>query len=333
MRFLIINFLIIIISLVFNFPIQAQKIDFAIENNSIAFKQINNFSSSSSSLLFSQNLINNNLSNQVNASQNEFYLISQNKKFYLRQIFDSTQLIKINDCYSVNLPKEEPLASLSFEYLLESDEDLSHFDEPVFYVVLEKDGLSQLIFAKTIEQSGFSWNRVILDLKHYDSLGANLLFYAGNLGDEEKSSSIHLKNLSSRTIVLGVDDYLLIGDQEVKNLESYIEKNFIEILDQIWPIYTFSTYLINDLVAFREDDASLTLLFSMPSNLKEEVFRNSLWKLACGDNLSQFISQKNLYLLPNLIIRDFWPNLGEKILVNVKNFVCADLSTLSLEKF
>ena len=304
--------------LIIGLPIQAREINFTLENNSVGFRQIDNFFAKTKFVA------------QEKVSQEEFYLINQNNKFLLREVFNSSQFIKIHSLYLLALPRKEALAALSFEYLLESNENLLRFDEPVFYVVLRKESLSELIFAKTIVQSGFSWNKVILDLKNYDTREADLIFYVGNLGDEEKPSTVYLRNLSSQIIILEPSDYLLIEDQELKKLSKYIEKGSIDFFDQTWPIYTFSTHLIDDLMAIRESDGSLTLSFSIP---KEDYFKNSLWKLSCGNGLDRFISQNNFYLLPDLVIRDFWPNLTEKVLINVQDFVCTDLSLLNLERF
>lgn len=304
--------------LIIGLPIQAREINFTIKNNSITFRQIDNFSTKTK------------LPTREEAFQEEFYLISQNSKFLLREIFNSNQFIKIHSSYLLTLPQREVLAALSFEYLLESNEDLLRFDEPVFYIILQKEGLSEIIFAKTIEQSGSFWNKVILDLKAYDTREADLVFYVGNLGDEEKTSIIYLRNLSSQIIVLEPGDHLLIKDQEFKNLSNYIEKRSIDFSGQTWPIYTFSTYLVDNLISFRESDDSLTLNFSLP---REKFFKNFLWKLSCGDESEEFISQNNFYLLPSLIIRDFWPNLARKVLINVQDFVCTDLSLLNLERF
>jgi hypothetical protein len=318
MRFLIISLVFFSTTLILSQSAQAQKINFTIKNNSIGFRQTKNF------------YLDKNFINLEDDPQHNFYLVHQNNNFLLREVFDPKQVVEIHSYHQVSLPKKEAIAALSFEYLLESDEDLIHFDNPVFYIVFKKEGLEEVIFAKTIRQSGFSWNKVILDLKRYNTRGASLIFYAGNLGDKEKASVIYLRSLSSQIIVLDSGDYLLIGDQEVKDLASHVEKKSIVSFDQNWPIYTFSNHLIDDLIAIRERDQSLTLSFLFP---KEDFFKNSLWKLSCDGQSEQFISQNNFYLLPNLVFKDFWPNLNERVLINVQDFICKDLSLLSLEKF
>jgi hypothetical protein len=313
---------IILLNRIFSGQVFAQSFQFTIPNNNISFskpgtleiKQNFNFQ------LFQENSIKEN----TNLS-----LISQNQQFLLTELFNSQLEIEINTFYSIEFSDEGPLA-IVFEYLIESEEDLLAFDEPAFYINLESKDNQELIFAKTIAQSGNQWKKVLLDLRNYELEEKKLVFYAGNLINQEKKTLVYLRNLSSQVIIWHDDDRLFVSGEEILNINDYLDQSHIEINDQIWPIYQFAKTQISGLEIIREFDNSLTLLFSP---IEDDFFKNHQCTLICDEDKKQLLKQINYFLLPQITINDFWPNLDDKVLLNVADFPCTNLSKVSVECF
>lgn len=310
----------ILLNLIFSQQVFAQSFQFNIPNNNICF-------SNPSTPEIEQDF-NSQLSQGEFVEENiNFYLMSQDQQFPLKELFNAQLEIEINTFYSIEFSDETPLA-IVFDYLIESEEDLLAFDEPAFYITLESKNDQELIFAKTIAQSGSQWQKVVLDLRNFQLAGKKLVFYAGNLIDQEKPTKVYLRNLSSQIIVWHDTDRLFFGDQEIQNINNNLDKGYIAIDDHIWPIYQFEKTQISDLEVIREDDDSLTLLFSP---IKKELFHNLQCTLICDEDKKQKLKQLNYYLLPQTNINDFWPNLDDQVLLNIADPTCNDLSKLTLE--
>lgn len=300
----------------------AQSFQFTIPNNNISF-------SKPRTLEIKQNF-NSQLFQEDSIKENtNLSLISQNQQFPLTELFNSQLEIEINTFYSIKFSDEGPLA-IVFEYLIESEEDLLAFDEPAFYINLESKDNQELIFAKTLAQSGNQWQKVLLDLRNYELEEKKLVFYAGNLINQEKKTSVYLRNLSSQVIIWHDDDRLFVSGEEILNINDYLDKSYIEINDQIWPIYQFEKTQISGLEIIREFDNSLTLLFSP---IEDDFFKNHQCTLICDEDKKQLLKQINYFLLPQITINDFWPNLDDKVLLNVADFPCTNLSKVSVECF
>jgi hypothetical protein len=273
MRCLIIIFIILANLALIDQPVLAQEFQFTIPNNHISFKSVH--------------FLTNTLTNNRQVSAADPINVAPSQK------------ITINDSYTLDLTNEA-LEFLTFEYLLESEEQLLAFDEPAFYVAVENDKAKTIIFAKTAKQSHNSWQQVILDLRDYDLANNSLVFYAGNLGDEEKNTAVHLRNLFRS--IADIDQSFLSN----RNLGQKI----------------------TDLALIREFDESLTLLFAP---VDEIIFSNHQYFITCGDVDKQLLTQHHYYLLPHFVIQGFWPNMNDKILINIQDFVCDDLNQVSLE--
>ena len=328
MQGLIICFLLITNFFFFSKPIDAQEFQFTIPHNSIHFKRHENYQIKERT---KTNLKpNDGFSDAVmDGSPNLFYLSNGNQQYLLKEHFDPSLIIEINDFYSIDLFKDFPPA-LTFDYLVESEEDLLVLDEPIFYITLEGENEQELIFAQINKQSESSWQKVVLDLRRYDLVNKKLFFHVGNLGAQEWSNSIYIKNLSSQIIVWHNGDQLFFNDQLIKNHNDFLVQGLIKIANEDWPIYQLTKQKISNLIAHQEVDGSLTLLFSP---LNEVIFKNHQWFLSCGDSNSQELVQKNYYLLPQLHIKDFWPNLGDRVVLNTLDFYCDDVKRLSMEVY
>ncbi len=322
MRLLTFSFLTFLNILIFSSQIQAQEFLFSIPNNHISFtnhvsaKIVKNSESSTAVI-----------NHEPDDCKANFYLLSQNQKFNLREIINDQAQISIDNFYQLNLP-EEPLLALTFEYALETDEDLKVFDEPVFYVALESETSKELIFAKTIEQSQDDWQKVVLDLRNFSTSNKKIVFYVGNLGDTQKTSQIFLRNLSSQLIIWRIEDQIFFKEEKLNNFNDYLQQGFIKINEEIWPIYQFTSMIINDFTSIAETDSSLSII--LPP-FQDEILHNHQYLIQCQELNHQLISQSNYYLLPEFTITDFWPNYADKIILNIPDFFCADFDDLSLE--
>lgn len=325
MRFLIIIFTIFLNLVFLNKSVLAKDFQFRIPQNNITLKRAEPFKTEDKTIdrTNAQAISADHLTNY---SEN-LYLINQNQKFLLKEFFNPNLMIKIKDSYAIDFSKGTPLA-LTFEYLVNSEETLLAFDEPVFYLALEGEAKKELIFAKTIKQSKNDWQKVILDLRNYDLNDKKLVFYAGNLPDEERESVIYLKNLSSKLIIWRTEDQVFLDKNEIKDIAEHLIREHLEINDQIWPIYQYRIQEIADFRFIPELDGSLTFLFSATNEL---ILKNHQWLISCGDGERQLLTQLNYFLLPQFIIKDFWPNLTDKVLINTQDFHCDDLDKLTLE--
>lgn len=326
MRRLIFLLPLIIFSFLFPNIVNAHELQFTIPNNSIQLKSYGDYQIKHQ-LQLSEKNEENRLAGQSNEAQDNFYLIGENQPYLLKEYFNPNLIIEINDFYSLNLAEDFPPA-ISFEYFIDSAEDLSAFDEPVFYISIEGESKQELVFAKTIKQSKGQWQKVILDLRAYDLVNKHLRFYAGNLGDQDRPSSVYIKNLSSRLIVWQAGDQLLLDNQVIQNPEEYVEQGKIRIAENDWPIYQFVSQNITSPSVIEEVDGSFTFIFSA---ITETVFKNHRWFLSCGQENSEQLIQKNHFLFPQMTITDFWPNFGEEILINVQDLSCVNSNSLYLE--
>lgn len=326
MRRLIFLLLVIIFYLLFPNIIHARELQFTIPNNIIQLKSAGDYQIKQQ-LQLSEKKEESRLDGQSNKVEDNFYLIGENQSYVLKEDFDPNLIIEIDDFYSLDLAKDFPPA-ISFEYFIDSAEDLSAFDEPVFYISIEGEAKQELIFAKSIKQSDGQWQKVILDLRAYDLSNKHLRFYAGNLGDQDKPSSVYIRNLSSQVIVWQVGDQLLLDNQLVQNPETYVEQGKIRIAENDWPIYQFVSQKITKPSLIEEVDGSFTFIFS---TITETVFKNHRWFLTCGQEKSEQLIQKNHFLFPQMTITDFWPNFGEEILINVQDLSCVNSSNFYLE--
>lgn len=325
MHRLIFFLLVIIFYLLFPNIIHARELQFIIPDNIIQLKSYEGYQIKQQQL--SEKNEESKHNEQSNKVENNFYLIGENQSYVLKEYFDPNSVIEIDKFYSLDLAKDFPPA-ISFEYFVDSAEDLSAFDEPVFYISLEGESQQELIFAKTIQQSNTQWQKVILDLRAYDLLDKHLRFYAGNLGDQNKPSVVYIKNLSSQVIVWQVGDQLLLDNQVIQNPEEYIEQGKIRIAENDWPIHQFVSQKITKPSVIEEVDRSFTFIFS---TITETVFKNHRWFLSCGQEKSEQLIQKNHFLFPQMTITDFWPNFGEEILINVQDLSCVNSSGFYLE--
>lgn len=325
MRHLIFLLLVIIFYLFFPNIIHARELQFIIPDNIIQLKSYEGYQIKQQQL--SEKNEESGHNGQSNKAPDNFYLIGENQSYVLKEYFDPNSVIEIDKFYSLDLAKDFPPA-ISFEYFVDSAEDLSAFDEPVFYISLEGESQQELIFAKTIQQSNTQWQKVILDLRAYNLSDKHLRFYAGNLGDQDKPSAVYIKNLSSQLIVWQAGDQLLLNNQVIKNPEEYIDQGKIRIAENDWPIYHFVSRKITKPVIIEEVDGSFTFIFSA---IIEAIFKNHRWLLSCGPEKSEPLIQKNHFLFPQMTITDFWPNFDEEILINVQDLSCVNSSSFYLE--
>ncbi len=323
---LLMFYLLITLTIIFNLivsqQVSAYSFQFIIPNNNISF-------SHPSVLEFEQVAHNHLVENEFDKQNEQLYLISQDQRFQLKELFKTELEIDIDDTYAIEFTNDQPLA-IVFDYLIESAEDLLAFDEPAFYITVEGNNEKELIFAKTIAQSADQWQKVVLDLSHYQLDGKKLVFHAGNFIDQEKTTAVSLRNLSSQIIVWHDADRLFFGDQEIPIINDDLATGYIEIDNKIWPIYQFKKTLITDLEVISEVDGSLTLLFTP---IEEKLFSNHPCSLICDADTKQLLKQVNYYLLPQTTIKDFWPIIDEKVLVNIDDFPCSDFSKLTMECF
>ncbi|NLG06408.1 MAG: hypothetical protein GX559_01775 [Candidatus Pacebacteria bacterium] len=326
MRRLIFFLLLIIFYLLFPNIIDAHELQFTIPDNIIQLKLPGDYQIKQQ-LQVSEKNEENRRNEQSNEAQDNFYLIREDQSYLLKEYFDPNLIIEIDKFYSLELAKDFSPA-ISFEYFVDSAEDLSAFDEPVFYISIEGESKQELIFAKTIKQSDGQWQKVILDLRVYDLFDKHLHFYAGNLGDQNKPSSVYIKNLSSQLIVWQAGDQLLLDNQLIQNPEEYIEQGKIRIAENDWPIYQFISQKITKPIVIEEVDGSFTFIFSA---ISENIFKNHRWFLTCGQEKSEQLIQKNHFLFPQMTITDFWPNFGEEIIINVQDLSCVNSSSAYLE--
>lgn len=326
MRRLIFLSLVIIFYLLFPNIINAGELQLIIPDNSIQLKSHGDYQIKHQ-LQLSKNNEESGLAGQSNEVQDNFYLIGENQPYLLKEYFDPNLIIEIDKFYSLDLTKDFPPA-ISFEYFIDSAEDLAAFDEPVFYISIEGESKQELIFVKTIKQSDSQWQKVVLDLRAYDLLDKHLRFYAGNLGDQDRPSFVYIKNLSSQLIVWQAGDQLLLDNQVVQNPEEYVERGKIRIAEHDWPIYQFVSQKITNPSLIEEVDGSFSFIFSA---ITETVFKNHRWFLSCGQENSEQLIQKNHFLFPQMTITDFWPNFGEEILINVQDLSCVNSNSLYLE--
>jgi hypothetical protein len=321
---LLMFYLLITLTIIFNLIVSqqvfAQSFQFTIPNNNISFSRPN-------ALEFEQDAHDHLVENEFDKQNEQFYLISQDQQFQLKELFKTELEIDIDDTYVIEFTNNQPLA-IVFDYLIESAEDLLAFDEPAFYITVEGNGEKELIFAKTIAQSAGQWQKVVLDLSNYKLTGKKLVFHAGNFIDQEKTTIVSLKNLSSQIIVWHDTDRLFFGDQEIPIISDDLTRGYITVDDQIWPIAQFEKTPITDLEVIGEVDGSLTLLFSP---IEQKVFSNHQCNLICDEDKKQLLKQVNYYLLPQTTIKDFWPMVEEKVLLNIRDFPCNDFSQLTME--
>ena len=326
MRRLIFLLLVIFFYLLFPNIINARELEFIIPGNIIQLKSPGGYQIKQQLQLAEKNEESKH-NKQSNEAQDNFYLIGENQSYSLKEYFDPNLIIEIDNFYSLDLVKDFPPA-ISFEYFINSAEDLSAFDEPVFYISIEGEFRQELIFAQTIQQSNGQWQKVILDLRAHDLSDKHLRFYAGNLGDQDKPSSVYIRNLSSQVIVWQAGDQLLLDNQVIQNPEAYVEQGKIGIAEHDWPIYQFVSQKITKPSVIEEVDGSFTFIFS---TIAETVFKNHRWFLSCGQENGQQLIQKNHFLFPQMTITDFWPNFGEEILINVQDLSCVNSSNFYLE--
>lgn len=229
----------------------------------------------------------------ANAKTFDFKLSNNYLYFFDQQSTIKSKTVKnaVNKLWI--FPLNQDVVGISFEFLLESDEDLQAFDQPAFYVVLEKPNEVELIYAYNAAQSNI-WQKVRLNLSTFDTKNAQLVFWVGNLGDEQKKTRLYLRSIEELV------ETLTSEHQEVK-----------------------------DFVAIREQDGSLTLEITAQSAAE---LRNATWWGSCGAAEPRQLIATNYYLLSQFKIVDFWPNLGQKMLFNFTDFPCADLSSLKIER-
>jgi len=325
---LIISFLIISNFFFFSKKAHAQQFQFTIPDNSIQFKQAKQYKFKESSESNSK-IIDDQIDIPVSISTDLIQTTNGNQSHLLKEHFDPSLIIEISDKYAIDLFQDFPPA-ISFEFRLESEANFVVFDEPIFYITLEGGEEPELIFARTIKEINEDWHRVILDLSSYDLVNKKLFFHLDNFANQEQQTNIYLKNLSSQVIVWHVGDQLFHQDRAINILDNDLKRVFISIANQEWPIYQFNKQEIQELISHQEIDDSLTLLFT---HLEEVIFHNRRWFLSCDENFSQQLVQQNYYLLPQTQIKDFWPNLGNLVVLNTQDVVCEDVEQLILEVF
>jgi len=205
----------------------------------------------------------------------------------------SAKTIEIKQEYRWPVSSDQEHVSISFEYLIETAEDLLAFDEPAFLLILTANGEKNLIFAQKKGREN-SWQAVTIDLTLVAGAKNELIFKAGNLGDQEKLTRVYLRKLAM------VNETLPNKKTELRGFQ-----------------------------AIREFDGSLTLVISPDVDFTKS---NATWWLSCGAAEPRQLIVTNHYLLANYKIQDFWSNYGDKILINIFGFSCSDLSLLRLER-
>lgn len=201
--------------------------------------------------------------------------------------------VRVKEQQPWTLDLKEGIAELSFEFFIDSVETLTAFDEPAFYVSLEKGSERKIIYTHCLSGEK-NWQKVALKLGGYDLKQAKVVFWAGNLGDDQLKTQVWLRS---------------------------IEEHFSTSLT--------SCQAVSDFLAHLEADGSVTLEINAESKASN---RNYTWWGKCGAAEPRQLIVTNYYLLSDYEIVDFWPNFGDKMLFNLTDFPCVDLTSLRLER-
>lgn len=103
-------------------------------------------------------------------------------------------------------------SQLSFQYLLETSEDLSGFDEPAFQVKVN----GEVIYTQHwLAIDTVKWKQVFLDISDFE-LVENISFEAINTGDTQKPVSLHLDDISTALLLVGPHEEFLSETFELR---------------------------------------------------------------------------------------------------------------------
>ena len=252
----------------------------------------------------------------------QFYLFSRGQKFLLKEYFNQTNSVLIQNCYPLELPNQA-LAALSLNYFIDSQENLPLFDQPAFYVTLD----DHLLFADA-DYSDDLTKHLVLDLRPYDTANQTLYLCAGNFGDQQLPTKVRISDISSQLIVVNDGDQVVLDDGRGYLLTSSANQQSIAVANFDWPIYFSNLELIQDFDYLLETDGSLTINFISSGS---DHLHNHRYYLNCD---GQKLALETIdYRLPQLVIDHLWSNWGERVLVNTVRPDCSVARNITLERW